>query len=224
MTTGNERLVEHYRRVLHAMTHFSQGQKPWDKRGEIYILYGPPAHISKSDDVRYETDADVVKVKDRLLMAITSDGRKEIVARMSRLRTSTRDVQYQGEDAGDLIVSDFESIDYELNPNRSFFGGGEDRNDGNYYDDGNIGSTRTWPAVLKLCLRPWMQGAFMIFPTCLRVAFCRSIIKDCGRLNAPTGWCLRLLPGSRRFIDPGRMNWVFILGRQIFQVRVREVG
>ncbi len=135
VTSGNERLVEHYRRVLHAMTHFSEGQKPWDKRGEIYIRYGPPAHISKKGDVRYETDPAVVKVKDRLLMGIPADGRKEIVARMSRLRTSTQDVIYQGEDAGDLVVSDFESIDFELNPNRQFFGGGEDRNDGKYYDD-----------------------------------------------------------------------------------------
>lgn len=135
VTPGNERLVEHYRRVLHAKTHFSSGKKPWDKRGEIYIRYGPPAHVSKSDDIRYETDADVVKVKDRLLMGIPFEGRKEIVARMGRLRTSTRDVHYQGEDAGDVVVSDFESIDYELNPNRTFFGGGESRNDGKYYDD-----------------------------------------------------------------------------------------
>jgi len=134
-TSGNERLVEHYRRVLHALTHFSEGQKPWDKRGEIYIRYGPPAHVSKNGDVRYETDPAVVKVKDRLLMGIPADGRKEIVARMSRLRTSTQDVIYQGEDAGNLMVSDFESIDFELNPNRQFFGGGEDRNDGKYYDD-----------------------------------------------------------------------------------------
>ncbi|MDP6042561.1 MAG: GWxTD domain-containing protein, partial [Candidatus Latescibacteria bacterium] len=135
VTSGNERLVEHYRRVLHAMTHFSEGQKPWDKRGEIYIRYGPPEHVSKSDDVRYETDADVVKVKERLLMSLTPEAHKEIIARMGRLRTSTRDVQYQGEDAGDLVIADFESIDYELNPNRTFFGGGADRNDGQYYDD-----------------------------------------------------------------------------------------
>ncbi|MBT4138506.1 MAG: GWxTD domain-containing protein [Candidatus Latescibacteria bacterium] len=135
VTPGNERLVEHYRRVLHAMTHFSSGQQPWDKRGEVYVRYGPPAHVSKSDDIRYETDADVAKVKDRLLMGIPFEGRKEIVARMGRLRTSTRDVHYQGEDAGDVVVSDFESIDYELNPNRTFFGGGESRNDGKYYND-----------------------------------------------------------------------------------------
>ncbi len=134
-TPGNERLVEHYRRVLYAMRHFSTGRKPWDTRGEIYIRYGEPAHKSRAGDVRYEMDADVVRVKERLWMSLTPEAHKEIIARMGRLRTSMRDVQYQGEDAGDIIVSDFESIDYELNPNRTFFGGGADRNDGKYYDD-----------------------------------------------------------------------------------------
>lgn len=134
-TPGNERLVEHYRRVLYAMRHFSIGQQPWDKRGEIYIRYGEPAHKSRAGAIRYETDADVVRVKERLWMGLTPEAHKEIIARMGRLRTSTRDVQYQGEDAGDLIIADFESIDYELNPNRTFFGGGAGRNDGNYYDD-----------------------------------------------------------------------------------------
>ena len=60
-TPGNERLVEHYRRVLYAMQHFSTGRKPWDRRGEIYIRYGEPAHKSRSGNVRYETDPDVVR-------------------------------------------------------------------------------------------------------------------------------------------------------------------
>lgn len=41
-TEVNERLVEHYRRVLYARTHFSRGQHPWDRRGDIYIRYGEP--------------------------------------------------------------------------------------------------------------------------------------------------------------------------------------
>ncbi|MBT5872056.1 MAG: tetratricopeptide repeat protein [Candidatus Latescibacteria bacterium] len=41
-TQVNERLVEHYRRVLYSRTHFSRGQHPWDRRGEIYIRYGEP--------------------------------------------------------------------------------------------------------------------------------------------------------------------------------------
>ena len=41
-TTENERLVEHYRRVMYARVHFSGGQQPYDRRGEIYIRYGEP--------------------------------------------------------------------------------------------------------------------------------------------------------------------------------------
>ncbi len=41
-TAVNERLVEHYRRVMHAREHFSSGQQPWDRRGGIYIRYGEP--------------------------------------------------------------------------------------------------------------------------------------------------------------------------------------
>ena len=41
-TVTNERLVEHYRRVLYARHHFSQGQHPYDRRGEIYVRYGEP--------------------------------------------------------------------------------------------------------------------------------------------------------------------------------------
>ncbi|MCY3773039.1 MAG: tetratricopeptide repeat protein [Gemmatimonadetes bacterium] len=41
-TPVNERLVEHYRRVMHAREHFAGGQQPWDRRGGIYIRYGEP--------------------------------------------------------------------------------------------------------------------------------------------------------------------------------------
>ncbi len=41
-TVENERLVEHYRRVMYARVHFSGGQQPYDRRGEIYIRYGEP--------------------------------------------------------------------------------------------------------------------------------------------------------------------------------------
>ena len=41
-TVENERLVEHYRRVMYARVHFSGGQQPYDRRGEIYVRYGAP--------------------------------------------------------------------------------------------------------------------------------------------------------------------------------------
>ena len=41
-TEVNERLIEHSRRVMYARVHFSRGQYPWDRRGEVYIRYGEP--------------------------------------------------------------------------------------------------------------------------------------------------------------------------------------
>ena len=41
-TIENERLVEHYRRVMYARIHFSETQYPFDRRGEIHVRYGPP--------------------------------------------------------------------------------------------------------------------------------------------------------------------------------------
>lgn len=41
-TATNERLVEHFRRIMYARLTFSEGKSPWDRRGEIYIRYGDP--------------------------------------------------------------------------------------------------------------------------------------------------------------------------------------
>ena len=41
-TPINERLAEHYRRIMFALQNFSKGQQPWDTRGDIYIRYGEP--------------------------------------------------------------------------------------------------------------------------------------------------------------------------------------
>jgi len=41
-TVVNERLVEHYRRVMYSREHYGRGQLPWDRRGYIYIRYGNP--------------------------------------------------------------------------------------------------------------------------------------------------------------------------------------
>ena len=42
ITDINERLVEHYFRVSYSRRYFSEGQYPWDSRGEMYIRYGEP--------------------------------------------------------------------------------------------------------------------------------------------------------------------------------------
>lgn len=41
-TIANERLVEHYRRVMYARIHFSEKVYPFDRRGEIHVRYGEP--------------------------------------------------------------------------------------------------------------------------------------------------------------------------------------
>jgi GWxTD domain-containing protein len=41
-TPVNERLVEHYRRVLYARSRFGEAKIPWDRRGEIFVRYGEP--------------------------------------------------------------------------------------------------------------------------------------------------------------------------------------
>ncbi len=65
-TPVNERQLEHYRRVHYARQNYSEGKQPWDQRGEVYIRFGHPDHRSWSDHLVFETDKDVVKVKNRL--------------------------------------------------------------------------------------------------------------------------------------------------------------
>ncbi|MBK35932.1 MAG: hypothetical protein CME26_10450 [Gemmatimonadetes bacterium] len=132
-TPGNERLVEHYRRVLYAMRSFSQGQKPWDRRGDIYIRYGEPAHASSRGNMRFETDQDVVNVKERLWQSLPKEAQQEIISRATRLRTSYRDVRIGNETGSDVDIGDFESIDFELDPLRGFFGTSSMNDDFNYY-------------------------------------------------------------------------------------------
>ena len=120
-TPGNERLVEHYRRVVYVLQNFSKDGRKWDRRGDVYIRYGEPAHVSKRSDIRFETDAEVVRVKERLIARLSPEAKQEIIARIGRLRTSTRDVEIESELAETVSISDFESIDFEMNPNRVFF-------------------------------------------------------------------------------------------------------
>ncbi|MDA0710749.1 MAG: tetratricopeptide repeat protein, partial [bacterium] len=35
-TAANERQLEHYRRVWYSLTNYSNGRRPWDRRGEVY--------------------------------------------------------------------------------------------------------------------------------------------------------------------------------------------
>lgn len=67
VTAANERWIEHCRRVAYAREHFSEYEFPWDVRGEVYVRYGRPDHISASKNIRFETDPKVLAVKDRLM-------------------------------------------------------------------------------------------------------------------------------------------------------------
>ena len=169
-TPGNERLVEHYRRVVYALDHYSKDGQTWDRRGDVYIRYGDPAHISTSSDIRFETDREVVRVKERLAASLSAEAKQEILARIGRLRTSTRDVEIESELAEVVGISDFESIDFEMNPNRVFFAAGSD--DGNAYVRGKELFGRDRPGMSERPLRgiplypvngsePW---AYWIYP------------------------------------------------------------
>ena len=67
VTIANERRIEHFRRVAYSLEHFGRDEFPWDARGEVYVRYGMPDHISQSDDIRFETDVKVIAVKERLI-------------------------------------------------------------------------------------------------------------------------------------------------------------
>ena len=66
-TVANERWIEHCRRVAYAREHYGDHAFPWDARGEVYVRYGRPDHVSSSADIRFETDPGVLAVKDRLM-------------------------------------------------------------------------------------------------------------------------------------------------------------
>lgn len=123
-TRANERKVEHYRRVIYAREHFSEGKEPWDRRGEVYIRYGEPAHRSSSENVRFEFRGDVVRVKERLQNSLPLSAQREIVNTLRRLRTAVVGPRQRDEDETGSSVyeaSDFESIEYEgANPTRGF--------------------------------------------------------------------------------------------------------
>ena len=69
-TQVNERLLEHYRRVWHALTEFSKSKKPWDARGDVYVRFGEPDHRSRSDDPNFKQSLKVQRVKERLAIDI----------------------------------------------------------------------------------------------------------------------------------------------------------
>ncbi len=69
-TAANERRLEHYRRVWYSMQNFSEGKRPWDQRGEVYIRFGEPDHRSRSDNRNFQQSLAVQRIKERLSTAL----------------------------------------------------------------------------------------------------------------------------------------------------------
>ena len=66
ITAINERKLEHYRRVWYALTNFSEGKKPFDRRGEVYIRFGEPDYRSRSNMLNLDQSLAVQRVKERV--------------------------------------------------------------------------------------------------------------------------------------------------------------
>ena len=93
VSAANERLVEHYRRVALAREKHGEHKFPWDDRGEVYVRFGEPDHVSHSGDVRFETDPRVLVVKERLVASAGAAAARLIID----------EVQSQGEVAQSSI-------------------------------------------------------------------------------------------------------------------------
>ena len=63
-------MIEHFRRVWYAKTHFGETRRPWDDRGEVYIRYGEPDHRTGSTNPNFTTSAEIDVVRDRYMHAI----------------------------------------------------------------------------------------------------------------------------------------------------------
>lgn len=70
LTQVNERQITHYQRVWFARANFSSGQTPWDRRGDVYVRYGPPDYRSKSNQPTPPMTAAVERIKERLSVAL----------------------------------------------------------------------------------------------------------------------------------------------------------
>jgi GWxTD domain-containing protein len=106
-TEANERLVEHYRRVATAREHLGAHRHPWDDRGEAYIRFGEPDHVSRSGNIVLETDPRVVAVKERLIArageagaALAQERGAMAFASSNAIRREARASQRSYEDGG----------------------------------------------------------------------------------------------------------------------------
>ncbi len=79
----NPRMLEHFRRVWYAQKHYSDGRKPWDDRGSVYIRYGEPEHRATSASPNFIVDPSVDEVRERYLTGIYGSNIPDILTHTS---------------------------------------------------------------------------------------------------------------------------------------------
>jgi GWxTD domain-containing protein len=63
---GTMRQVEHYRRVWHARLYYGKKNRPWDKRGDVYVRYGEPDYQSNWRDMNAKVPLKVQRVQEQI--------------------------------------------------------------------------------------------------------------------------------------------------------------
>ena len=78
VTDENERRVEHYFRVHNALELYPSASGLWDRRGDVYVRYGNPAHASRWNNIRVERTTTTLAAKESLLLDLPMAARYEI--------------------------------------------------------------------------------------------------------------------------------------------------
>jgi GWxTD domain-containing protein len=125
LTTGvNELRDEFGRRVRYALANFHDptGKKPWDDRGDVYILYGEPDAVEPAD---YYSD------RKGNFDQLSSFGRKSLTAMDQRMEDMrSRSVVWSYFRYGDFQFQDYHATDYwELAPHKRYTSSRESQED-----------------------------------------------------------------------------------------------
>jgi GWxTD domain-containing protein len=123
-TEVNELRDEFVRRVRYALANFHDptGQKPWDDRGDVYILYGEPDAVEP---------ADYYSNKKGNFDQLSSFGRKGLTAMDQRAEDMrSRSVVWSYFRYGDFQFQDYHATEYwELAPHKRFMSDRESQED-----------------------------------------------------------------------------------------------
>ncbi|NIM97031.1 MAG: GWxTD domain-containing protein [candidate division Zixibacteria bacterium] len=123
-TEVNELRDEFGRRVRYALANFHDptGQKPWDDRGDVYILYGEPDAVEPAD---YYSD------RKGNFDQLSSFGKKSLTAMDQRMEDMrSRSVVWSYFRYGDFQFQDYHATDYwELAPHKRYTSSRESQED-----------------------------------------------------------------------------------------------